>query len=461
MDKDKILKNVEDLNAEQLADYIRNNTVTLTELKETGFLDATKRRAIVKHLNKAKEEQEKLQKEKDKADDEAWAKVQNSNNKMALKDWIKDNPNNRNIDKAKRAVIALEANEDRIIEETQEIVDAIRRNPNSYTVDEIKTYLKAGTLTEDVLINECNIHPTVFDYLDKVASPTLEIGNPPESIPPGYTEVYFWGMPGSGKTCALGAILKKAEDQGYLNLAKGSGNKYASQLKNIFSDNNIADDFLPATTPEEYTQYLPFTLKKPNESKSRSVSLIELSGEVFKCFADINTDKELDTAVKRNAIDLLTTFLKGKNRKIHFFFIDYSDNKLYDGRTQGDYLSEAANYFNNNDVFGKSTDAIYVVLTKSDLMLDENGNSFSGDDTIKGAINHLREKYPSFMNALGHTCKSNSINGKKLLVEPFTLGKVYFNDICNFEGSAAKRIVDILLDRIPAKKKSIFDVLNK
>ena len=55
--------------------------------------------------------------------------------------------------------------------------------------------------------------------------------------------------------------------------------------------------------------------------------------------------------------------------------------------------------------------------------------------TLISAI-QLGNQTPEFLKGL---------NGKKITVEPFSLGKVYFRDICNFEGTAASNIVDILM----------------
>jgi len=275
--------------------------------------------------------------------------------------------------------------------------------------------------------------------------------------------VYFWGYKGSGKTCGLGAILHMAEKKGYLNLAAGSGNRYATQLKNIFSDDNIANDFLPAPSPVETTQYLPFTLKSPNERKSRSISLIELSGEVFLCFAHKIANQPFPTQSHENTFNSLNAFLKSNNRKVHFFFIDYDrENRPDDdGMKQSDYLAAASTYFKNNDVFNKTTDAVYVILTKSDLLIDDSGIPIPEDERMKYAIDHLKgHNYQSFVNTLKATCKKLSINGGKLTVEPFSLGKVYFRDICNFEGTSASNLVEILMQRIAGKKRSILDVFN-
>ncbi|MBE0574155.1 hypothetical protein IH575_04605 [Candidatus Dojkabacteria bacterium] len=462
MDKQYILDHVDELSAEKLANYIKQGLVTLDELRKTGLLDNSKRVAISRMLKADEQEQQRLEAERDKADDDAWETARYSN-EISLIDWISNNPNNKYLQKAKDKVKFLQDERDKIKSQKQGILDNIRRNPNTYPPNDIKGFLRNATFTEQDL-RDCGIPQSAINNLDKIKAPTLNLGATPDSIPEGYTEVYFWGYKGSGKTCALGAILQMAEKKGYLNIAAGPGNRYATQLKNIFSDDGAANDFLPAPSPVETTQYLPFTLKKPNESKIRSVSLIELSGEVFLCFAHKIANQPFPTQSHENTFNSLSNFLKSDNRKVHFFFIDFDrENKPDDdGMKQSDYLAAASTYFKNNKVFGKTTDAIYVVLTKSDLMLDDSGNPISKDKRIEYAKKHLSgHNYLAFVNTLKDICKKYSINGGKLTVEPFSLGKVFFRDICDFDGTAAANIVEILIERIAGSRISILDVFNR
>lgn len=452
MDKQYILNHVNEFSAEQLSSFIKESHVTLEELRKTELLDNSMRKAILRLLETEA-----------KADDDSWEKVR-FGTEITLIDWINNNPNNKHVQDAKDRVKYLQEEREKILSQKQGILDTIRRNPNYYNVKDIQNFINNGTITEQDLRDYCNVPQSAINNLNKIKAPILNLGTTPESIPEGYTEVYFWGYPGSGKTCALGAILHMANKKGYLNIAAGSGNRYATQLKNIFSDDGVANDFLPAPSPVETTQYLPFTLKNPNERQSRSVSLIELSGEVFRCFAHKNAGEPFPTRSHENTFNSLNKFLKSNNRKVHFFFIDFDrENKPDDeGMTQSDYLAAASTYFKNNAVFGKTTDAIYVVLTKSDLMIDENGNPIPKEKRIEYAKKHLNgHNYLSFVNTLKDNCKKYSINGKKLTVEPFSLGKVYFRDICNFDGTTAANIVDILMERIAGTKKSILDVFNK
>jgi hypothetical protein len=463
MDKDYILNHLEDLTPEQLANAIIQGIVTLDDLKATNNLDNTKRNAILAIQAEKEKEIIALKNQKDKEEDDAWEKAKYSN-ENSVRDYIANFPNGKYVQEARERIDDSERQRRNQRAQRQNILDKIKQNPNSFSASEIIDYLGNGTITIDELITYCNIPQSAINNLDKINTPKLQIGVTPSSIPEGYTEVYFWGGTGSGKTCALGAVLQMAEKKGYLNLATGPGYNYANQLKNIFSHNDEADDFLPAPSPVETTQYLPFSLKQVSERVTRSVSLIELSGEIFKCFYLKNAGLPLPNQEYVDTFNTVNNFLKSNNRKIHFFFIDYAKENRPDkvGKKQSDYLAGASTYFQNNDVFNKSTDAIYIVLTKSDLMQDKDGNAISDyTQRVEFAKTYLSNNYMSFINTLKDSCKKFSINGGKLEVEPFSLGKVYFNDICNFDGTAAEKIVEILMERIPGTKKSILDIFNK
>lgn len=449
MEKNKILANVASLTAEQLFDEIKAGNVTRGELMNTGNLDDTKRRKI-----------DSLQLQLDSIDNEDWERAKYGN-EFALSDYITKHPAGKYVAEAKQKIDFLERQRANANAQKQTILNNIQRNPNSYPPAKIIEFLQNGICESDLL--NCNIPQAAIDNLHNIVTPKLELGQTPNSIPPGFTEVYFWGATGSGKTCALGAVLQMAQQKGYLNIATGPGYRYAHQLKGIFSDDSIANDYLPGPTPLENTQYLPFTLKRPNERGTRSVSLIELSGEIFKCFFDKNEGRELQSS-HIDTFESLNSFLKNNNRKIHFFFVDYNRENRPDSNmlTQSDYLSAASTYFRNNKIFGKSTDAIYVVLTKSDLLRDETGKSISYEKRVEYAKKYLNENnYKSFINTLKDICKKESINAGVLTVEPFSLGKVYFQQICDFDGQSASAIVDILMERITPYRRSILDVFNK
>lgn len=442
MEKEDILKNVVDLKVSDLYDFIVQGKVTLPELQQTGNLEALKRKKIAT-----------LQAETEKKDDKAWEKAE-FGNESVLRDYISNFPNGKHVEEAKSNIRHLQQTRKQSNAVKDKALRELRDNFNKYSFNQIKEFLLDGTITGDDLIDS-GIPKHIIEHLEDMQIPDLQLGKTPESIPAGYTEVYFWGVPGSGKTCALAGILSTAEKKGLLNIATGPGYDYTSKLKNIFINGTSS---LPAPSPVESTQYLPFTLKKGDEKHPRSVSLIELSGEIFQCFYYKNADKEFISQSHIDTFENLINYLSGGNRKIHFFFIDYDQRNKVDafGSTQGDYLSAASTFFKNNNIFGESTDAIYVVLTKSDLMPVEK------EGRVEHAKKHLNNNnFSSFVNTLKDNCREYSINAGKLTVEPFTLGEVYFKNICDFDDDSSNRIIELLMERIKPSKKSLLDVFNK
>lgn len=443
MNHDEILKRVSDLSAEQLFEYIRKGRITLEELRMTGELDPTKRKAIAN-----------LQAQLDLKDDEEWQRARYSN-EASICDYIANFPDGKHVKEAKNRIDEIIWDRENMQRAKQDILDTMKRNPNSYTPGIIQGYLQNGTIAKNDLVN-CGVPQNIIDRLNNIVTPRLHLGETPDSIPEGYTEVYFWGIPGSGKTCALASVLSTANKLGYLDVAVGPGYDYMTRLANIFHNGNA---ILPPPSPVETTQYLPFILKKGKDNP-RSVSLIELSGEIFQCFYRKNAKLPLQSPQHENTFNTLINFLKGKNRKIHFFFIDFEkENNLdADGYSQGNYLAAASAFFKNNDIFGKSTDAIYLVITKSDLMPEAK----TYEERVEYAKHHLKtNNFSAFINTLKDRCQQHSINAGKLTVEPFSLGKVYFGQICDFDNASATKIIDILIDRIAPNKKSILDVFNQ
>jgi hypothetical protein len=440
MKKKDILNRVEVFTADQLFEFINQGLVSLDELRTTENLDASKRKAITT-----------LQNEHKHKDDDAWENY--SVTEEGCRTYLEEYPTGIHVSKAKQQMENLENRRLHEQGQKQELLKKLHISPNSFSADEVRNHLGNGTINRNDLAN-AGIPGKVVDRLDNIILPQLEMGKTPESIPDGYTEVYFWGIPGSGKTCVLSAVLSTANTNGHLEIAKGPGYDYMTRLKNIFADST---SILPPPSRTDSTQYLPFVLKKENDDP-RSVSLIELSGEIFQCFYHKNAGKDLPTPQHEETLDSLLRFLDGDNRKIHFFFVDYEkkNNLDVDGYTQADYLQAAATYFKDNNIFSKSTDAIYIVVTKSDLMPSENNDK--GSD-IK---DYLRDaNFTAFINSLKARCKENSINSGKILGTHFSLGQVYFDQICSFDSETSENIIDILIRRIAPNKKSILDVFNK
>lgn len=464
MEKQEILNHIEDLSSQQLYEAISEGVVTMDDLVDTEKLGITKRREINAYL---------------KADDEAWKSANNSGTVTAIEDyktkfpkgkhikdadgaianissivaakkddkaWQKTDKNNRNslnsyLNEFPNGNHVTEANEtlDKIRGERIQTIKNVKNKLPYFLVQDIRD----GKLSFEDLEGELN--PQFIEFLRENIDKDIWNGVPLElpegrqdEVDPNHTEVYFWGVPGSGKTCALGSVLSTADHKGYLTKIKdGSGCNYATQLKNIFNPGKV--DVLPPPTSDASTQYLPIELTNLENGKIISVSILEVAGEVFKDFYRLRADPQKVSSNHPNLEHLLAS----NNRKIHFFFVDYSldDRRDNDNLKQSDYLKAAASYFDESKVFEKNTDAIYLVITKSDMMESNDANS------VKEYLNG--SKCASLTTALRNQCKKNHINLGNLIGLRFSIGEVCLGGkLCIHNPETSEHILDILFRKV-------------
>ncbi len=404
MDRDYYFKHLNDLNAHDIATGIRSKIVTFEELIKTGEFVPVKQKQVKDLLEKFKE-----------------------------------------ID------IAKEEEEKQKVRKN-EMFEKIKNNINGYRPDEVKS-----ALGEDKLRDLCNEIEIEYDIVDQYDEPKLIFNEIPkfiEEVPNGFTDVFFWGIPSSGKTCALSVILRTINDKYTMtspSLSTKFGATYRESLVNIF---NKEIGYLPASTQKDRTQYMPFQLKKRGKDNFRKVSFFELSGEVFKYFHELeNGSKILDDKDRQNvesSFDTLNLLLNSDNQKIHFFFIDYNQEtkgfKDKHNLTQENYLNAAATYFrDNNDIFKKKTNAVYIVVTKAD--------EIKGENKINTAKDFLNNNFGGFIDFIKVLSDDNSVNFN---VKIFSIGKVYFKGICKIDYYYAENIIEDLLKKIKPFKQSWF-----
>jgi hypothetical protein len=449
MNKEDYISKVEDLTAEQIAEGILDRIVTFEELKETGVFYASKQKTVKAILKKM--------------DDEVFNKAFTVSQ---LEDYLTTFPDGTHKDEARSRINDIRSDEEdrrRRDREKNAIWQEIINNPNSVTPSEL---FEKGITADDIRnMNIEGVTEEIIDAVFRYKEPILthnDIPQNPEDIPSGYTDVFFWGIPSSGKTCALAAIIDTIKVDYTMadpDTKPKYGATYRHSLDNIFDDSTGIGN-LPDRTVEDRTQYMPFKLKKRGEKHYRKISFFELSGEVFKYFYDIvyntsNTDNGYKRAKVKIGFDTLQLLLNSNNQKIHFFFIDYDyqTNQKADqnGLTQAEYLNAAATYFKeNNNIFKKKTNAVYVVVTKIDELKSSNRGESAAD--------FLQNNFGSFMDVLKTRCKKDNVHFEVIM---FSIGQVWFKRICKKNRFYANAIIQKLLDTVQPSKESKFgDILN-
>ncbi|MFN3760286.1 MAG: hypothetical protein ACK4SF_13835 [Algoriphagus aquaeductus] len=431
------LDQIEHLTVEQIVEGISNSIITFDDLKKTGDFDNSKQKAVRTILK----EKENILYDKAKSLEE-------------LESYLILYPNGIYTNQIKEKIRIIKEEEIKRIKEEKEkekFLKEIKEDINEYVPDEIISKLSREDL--DRLCEEIGISPSaVHNY----SQPILKFNEIPRNIsdvPNGYTDIFFWGIPSSGKTCALAAIFNTIKNK-YTMEAPDSEKKfgvaYRDSLINIFQ-NEIGN--LPGRTSPDRTQYMPFLLSKRGEKNNRKVSFFELSGEVFWYFYELANNSQILDEYKREmnekTFDTLNLLLNSENQKIHFFFIDYNQETKHstdnNGLTQSNYLESAATYFRDqNNIFKKKTDAVYVIITKSDAI--------KGENKIDIANSFLKENFGSFMDVLKNHCHKNSVSFK---VKLFSIGDVYFQRICKINRSYSEEIINELITQVKPTKTSL------
>lgn len=271
------------------------------------------------------------------------------------------------------------------------------------------------------------------------------------------TEVYFWGIPSSGKSCALGAILSCANSgrvvRSMLQETNCQGYDYMNRLADIFKTNDRIGT-LPPGTPINSTYEMGFVLED-EKGREHPITCIDLAGELIRCMYKHNGGLDL-TIQEQETLETLTNILvdnRTNNRKIHFFVIEYgAEDRLYEGLPQKTYLSAAADYIRNTGIFEKDTVGIYLLITKADKV------KAVGRELKEKLQEYISENYQGFLNVLKKICEDNEINGGKssngkVEIQPFTLGRVCFQNYCKFKEDTAAAVVRILLNRTDGGRK--------
>lgn len=276
-----------------------------------------------------------------------------------LRKFIRENPSNFHVTEARAKINELQR-EKRRGNGTRLVISAIRDGYNSNRPDLkipelLDTYLKASRISSrdiaivigddnnimeaEIVQSLCNEGIIEYDDLENISGidaifvdkliefqssdvPDLPPAKPLEAIKKDYTEVYFWGIPSSGKTCALGAIMSAAKNGTNVKAMHPDGNcqgaAYMMQLADLFDPETVS--VLPPRTDVQDTYEMRFTLVG-EDGREHKLAFVDLSGELFSCMHLKASGLPFERQEQADAINTLDNILvknKTNNRKIHF-----------------------------------------------------------------------------------------------------------------------------------------------
>jgi hypothetical protein len=349
----------------------------------------------------------------------------------------------REVQAKRKAALEIELAQDEAERNREKVILQLSENRNRYDPEQLRKLLDKETLER--LCEHWGIDPELIIKWQK-HDPEISdrIPRSIDEVPSGYTDVFFWGIPGSGKSCALSALFYTLKTKFVITSGQGVaelGTSYRKSLTNAFQNDGFG--YLPESTDFETTQYMPFKFKGKNSKYYRKTSFFELSGELFKHIKSIlEKSSKVDKRAEK-VFDSLNLVLSSDNEKIHCFFIDYAKEKKAKRRGVGelgqeDYLEAAATYFKENaEIFKRKTKKIYIVVTKADLIEE--------DDKKAAASAFLDDNFSNFIENIKHIASQYNIAYD---VIQFSIGDVYCNRICKLNSQFPEALIKDLAKKI-------------
>lgn len=433
---------------EDKQDYIKRH---LQEEEETLWNSATEQNTIESYNNYVS--QTKLKQHLHEAqnaiisieDDNAWNKACIAASPGAYLDYIYKYPQGRHLQEANSRIYSGA--------EREQVLDSLKRDLNAYKTDDIKRKVDNGVISWDDIRQIMGSERTLA--IQQFQSPTqLPNAIAPQRLEDNTTEVYFWGTPGSGKTCALGTILSSAKRSGILEPLQCNGLYYMNLLSNIFVNDTFC--ILPDSTTVTSIQEMVMELTDA-KGHQHKLTLIDLAGELFKTVFEMENKLEVKQDGRKLALEKAMSYLKDRrNNKIHFFVIEYgghSRKHQWHGQCMSDYLTYMIQFLKRENVFSKSTVGVYVLVTKCDKI------PCAKDERPRRASDYVDKEFASFWNAIKRACEDAGIRDLKKL--SFSIGDVFAQELCKFDSTDTNKVIDKLLTKTPAIKKGIIDWLRK
>ena len=198
----------------RIANYIVSGDITWEELSNTGMLTPAQRaalQAIVDSLSVSH------------AEDQLWQQTQMQHTIAAYQSYMAQYPTGKYVSLAQTLIAGIIAQQ--AASQKYQYIEALRNDINAYRSEAL---IQRGIQICDLENAGISI-PNEIKEIYSEPCVKLELGEMPTFIEEGQTEVYFWGITGSGKTCTLASILSVASivEKG------GGGVNYFQKLTNI------------------------------------------------------------------------------------------------------------------------------------------------------------------------------------------------------------------------------------
>ena len=388
-----------------------------------------------------------------------WESVRTSGDLMTLSNFIKSHPYSSFRAPAEAMMADLKQKE----------IQEMKQRFNEYSREDLLYYLKEGVFTEDELCENGVATKKSILLLNNYKEVADALPNLDEVIAKcrsccfeDHTDVFMFGIPGTGKSCILTGLVGTDELRYNSVLA---GGEYADALAQF-----VSYGCPPPPTRESYLTTIEAALSGMKENNQ--LNLVEMAGEEF-AFKISENDKNL---LKFEDMGSGSTQLLGSpNRKVFFLVVDPTKTDVKHVRAVEAYDSAGDIYYKPEtfivrqrkclkrmvDLFGlkeneaimQRVDAIHIILTKSDML------DCRREDRDQKAVEIFMQEYAPVVGALIDTCRKYGINkstGGRPKLYTFSLGQFYVGNIFDYDATDSLKVLNAIREAITSNRRHGF-----
>lgn len=390
-------------------------------------------------------------------DYENWQPVKNHRDLMEVFEFIGNYPQSLFINEAKILLLELK----------QEEIEKMKKLVTQYDADTLLNYLSMDLFSENELLAAGVVTTSSLEKLRNLQKikGSIHLDDVIESCLPecadDRTDVFFFGIPSTGKSCILMGLIGSQE----LSIdTVRAGGPYADALSELLDAGMIVGH-----TPADFIATIQADI--PNGEQKHKINLVEMAGEDFANKLAKNEDGAISFEDMGNGASIL---LSNNNRKAFFIIVDptariITRNKMVKKTDeQGNEVEKQISVSVNqrtilrrmvglfkqpeNENIMKRVDSIHIIVTKADTL----GNNI---DREEKAYQLFMNQYRQVVIDLADLCQKFGINvatnGFPKLYT-FSLGTFYIGDVYDYDPTDACKLVNVIRGNVWGEKNPTF-----
>lgn len=417
-------------------------------------------------------------------ENEVWLAARQSNTVSLYEHYLSLYPDGRFHIEAESYLREMK---DRMSSLKYELLEDMRRNPLKYMPHVMRALLKgAGNYDpraieglfdpSDVAAQFINMGCTITyqELLDSGIIPpvikendlmTTEFEVPQtknlNDFPQDRTDIYFLGVPRSGKSSVLAGLFNAMTKRGNWRYVPNINEQGMDNSMAYFNGlvRSVSAKKPPVPTAHETINYINIDVPQAAGTKRTAhLNFVEISGECFKDLAaSLGDSRDVWQSLGASQV------LANTNRKVLFFLLDY--NTIL-GNQYGITKDEQEELLNNaliilshdgpnrkNPTKGctmSKVESVGVIMTKADLM-----PTSDPQERLNIAFDYLNQNFSSFMSRLSEVCEQFSINKKQgysPYIFTFSLGEFYPGNTLLFNHKNSMELASYIERLVPTER---------